>query len=173
MRDLERFAFLRVIDERWKEHLNAMDELKTGIGMRAYGQRDPLIEYKKEGFTMFMELLDRIDEETVELVYKLQVARPQQDEERIRRLQQRMQTQHDDTTGMGTKMAAVQEAVAVGAGGANVANREDASGMGRAAAASRGEKRQPIKRDMPKVGRNDPCPCGSGKKYKKCHGANT
>jgi preprotein translocase subunit SecA len=138
--------------------------LKTGIGMRAYGQRDPLIEYKREGYQMFAQLLDRIDEETVEMVYKLQLARPQQDEERQRRLRQQMQTQHDDAAGMATRMAAVQEAVAVGAGGGG------GSQMAEAAAASRGEKRQPVKREMPKVGRNDPCPCGSGKKYKKCHG---
>jgi len=168
MRQLERFAYLRVIDERWKEHLNAMDELKTGIGMRAYGQRDPLIEYKKEGFEMFSMLLDRIDQETVELVYKLQVARPREDEERMRRLRQRMQTQHDDTTGMGTKMAAVQEAVAVGAAGAGAGG---GGALPNRPEPPRAGKTQPIVRDMPKVGRNDPCPCGSGKKYKKCHGA--
>ena len=168
LRQLERFAFLRVIDERWKEHLNAMDELKTGIGMRAYGQRDPLIEYKKEGYGMFAELLDQIDEETVEMVYKLQVARPSQDDERRRRLAKQMETKHDDAAGMATRMAAVQEAVAVGAEGGGPGGSQQ---MADAAEASRGEKRRPIKRDMPKVGRNDPCPCGSGKKYKKCHGA--
>jgi preprotein translocase subunit SecA len=167
MRQMERFAYLRVIDERWKEHLNGMDELKTGIGMRAYGQRDPLIEYKKEGYQMFAALLDRIDQETVELVYKLQVARPREEEQRLARLRQQMRTQHEDTTGMGTRVAAVQEAVAVGAG---QSERGGSAAMAEAAAASRGEKRKPIVRDLPKVGRNDPCPCGSGKKYKKCHG---
>jgi preprotein translocase subunit SecA len=167
MRQLERFAFLRVIDERWKEHLNVMDELKTGIGMRAYGQRDPLIEYKKEGYALFEQLLGQIDEETIEMVYKLQVSRPEEDEERRRRLAQRMQAQHDESAGMATRMAVQQEA-AVGAG---VGPGGGSQQMADAAAASRGEKKQPMVRDAEKVGRNDPCPCGSGKKYKKCHGA--
>lgn len=165
MRKLESFAFLRVIDERWKEHLNAMDELKTGIGMRAYGQRDPLIEYKREGYEMFAQLLDNIDDETIELVYKLQISRPQQDQDRLRRQQRQMETKHDDAAGMATRMATVSEPVSAGVGtggGSQV--------MADAASASRSEKRQPMVRSAPKLGRNDPCHCGSGKKYKKCHG---
>jgi preprotein translocase subunit SecA len=172
MREIERFAALRVIDERWKEHLNAMDELKTGIGMRAYGQRDPLIEYKREGFEMFASLLDRIDQETVELAYKLQPVRPQQDEERLRRLQQRMRTMHEDSTGLATRVAAVQEAVAVGAEGEETRGVSRSGAMVKHAEPPRAGKTQPIVREAPKVGRNDPCPCGSGKKYKKCHGLN-
>jgi preprotein translocase subunit SecA len=168
MRQLERFAFLRVIDERWKEHLNVMDELKTGIGMRAYGQRDPLIEYKKEGFGLFEDLLNRMDEETVELVYKLQVSRPREEEERRRRLAERMQTQHADAVGLAARMAGApaEEAAAEGVGPGKASRQ-----LAEVAAASRGEKRAPVVREMPKVGRNDACPCGSGKKYKKCHGA--
>ena len=93
-----------------------MDELKTGIGMRAYGQRDPLIEYKREGYEMFSQLLDNIDDETIELVYKLQISRPQQDQDRLRRQQQQMETKHDDAAGMATRMAAVSETVSAGVG---------------------------------------------------------
>ncbi len=142
MRQLERFALLRVIDERWKEHLYEMDQLKTGINLRAYGQRDPLIEYKKEAFALFSALLDTIDKESVEMVFRLQIAprEPIAPAVDLRRLQ-----------------AVHEEASAMGYSG----NPEEARTAG---------KKQPIKVEQ-KVGRNDPCPCGSGKKYKKCHGA--
>lgn len=142
MRQLERFAILRVIDERWKEHLYEMDQLKTGINLRAYGQRDPLVEYKKEAFGMFTQLLDTIDRETVEMMYRLQPA--QSPPERERPLQQ-VRTIHEEASAMGYSGVS-----------------EEARTAG---------KKQPVKREMAKVGRNDPCPCGSGKKYKKCHGA--
>jgi len=144
MRQLERFAILRVIDERWKEHLYEMDQLKTGIGLRAYGQRDPLIEYKKEAFSMFTQLAETIDREAVEMMFRLQPAQsapaslPEVQRQPIREIH--------------------EEASALGYSGVD----EEARTAG---------KKQPVKRDVAKVGRNDPCPCGSGKKYKKCHGA--
>ena len=143
MRQLERFAMLRVIDERWKEHLYEMDQLKTGIGLRAYGQRDPLIEYKKESFEMFTLLLDTIERETVEMIYRLQVAPPPgatapADAGRLRAV-------HAEATAMGYR-----------------GTPEESRTAG---------KQQPVKRTEAKVGRNDPCPCGSGKKYTNCHGA--
>jgi preprotein translocase subunit SecA len=145
MRQLERYAMLRTIDEKWKEHLYDLDQLKTGIGLRAYGQRDPLIEYKKEAFALFTEMLTRIDEETLELIFKLQV----KDQERAGRKEseQQMRTIHKSTVGMGYEDTQPAEQVAPG-------------------------KPKPIKREGKKIGRNDPCPCGSGKKYKKCCGAN-
>ncbi len=143
MRQLERFAMLRVIDEHWKEHLYEMDQLKTGIGLRAYGQRDPLIEYKKESYAMFTQLMDTIDEETVEMIFRLQLAAPPSPEAAAET--RRMQAIH-------------AEASAMGYSGTN----EEVRTAG---------KKQPVKRTEAKVGRNDPCPCGSGKKYKKCHGA--
>ena len=114
---------------------------------------------------MFSQLLDNIDDETIELVYKLQISRPQQDQDRLRRQQQQMETKHDDAAGMATRMAAVSEPVSAGVGGGG-----GSQAMADAASASRGEKRQPTVRTAPKLGRNDPCHCGSGKKYKKCHG---
>ncbi|MCI0331471.1 MAG: preprotein translocase subunit SecA [candidate division Zixibacteria bacterium] len=142
MRQLEKFALLSTIDERWREHLYEMDQLRTGIGLRAYGQRDPLIEYKKEAYRMFEEMVGQIDREAVELIYKLQVGAPR---EARRPRPEAVRAVHAEATGMGL----------MGEGGA----AEPAE-----------EKQKPVRVD-PKIGRNDPCPCGSGKKYKKCHGA--
>jgi preprotein translocase subunit SecA len=144
MRHLERYAMLRTIDEKWKEHLYDVDQMKTGIGLRAYGQRDPLIEYKKEAFGLFTEMLQKIDEETLELMFKLQPA--EREVPKRREPESRMQAIHRSTVGMGYADTQPAEQVAPG-------------------------KRKPVRRTGKKVGRNDPCPCGSGKKYKKCCGA--
>ncbi len=144
MRHLERYAMLRTIDEKWKEHLYDVDQLKTGIGLRAYGQRDPLIEYKKEAFGLFTEMLQKIDEETLELMFKLQPA--EREAPKRGEPESRMQAIHRSTVGMGYADTQPAEQVAPG-------------------------KRKPVRRTGKKVGRNDPCPCGSGKKYKKCCGA--
>jgi preprotein translocase subunit SecA len=141
MRKLERFAVLQVIDQKWKDHLYEIDRLKEGIGLRAYGQKDPLIEYKKEAFAMFTDLVDKIDEEAVSLIYKLQVTEPPK-EKKERPAQ--MKEVHQQTTGMGFQAKPAPEAIP--------------------------GKRAPVRRTGKKVGRNDPCPCGSGKKYKKCCG---
>jgi preprotein translocase subunit SecA len=144
MRQLERYAMLRVIDEKWKEHLYDVDQLKTGIGLRAYGQRDPLIEYKKEAFGLFTEMLQGIDEEALELIFKLQLA--EKERPKRREPEREMQAVHQSTIGMGYASTQPAEEVAPG-------------------------KPKPVKVGK-KVGRNDPCPCGSGKKYKKCCGVN-
>lgn len=144
MRKLERFAFLRVIDERWKEHLYEIDQIKTGIGLRAYGQKDPLIEYKKETFGAFENTLNQIDREVVEFVYKVQLRQAEETKEK-KPAEKQMVAVHDSAVNMGY------------------------SGMGEAAKPQ--SKVKTFKRETPKVGRNDPCPCGSGKKYKKCCGA--
>ena len=151
MAQLERFATLKTIDEKWKEHLYEMDQLKEGIGLRAYGQKDPLIEYKQEGFRAFTEMLGRIDEEILEIVFKAQVQverGPETLEHRRRRDPIEMATVHEEAAGMGF-MGAPQQ--------------QDGSEPPRTG------KRQPVKVDR-KVGRNEPCPCGSGKKYKHCCG---
>ena len=150
MRHLERIAMLRVIDERWREHLYEMDQLKEGIGLRAYGQKNPLLEYKSEGFRMFTQMLDMINEQVLELIFKAQVQTEPMMERR--RMPQQMTTVHDSSEGMG------------------FAGAPQRSAMAEAAEQSRGAKRQPVVVSE-KVGRNHPCPCGSGKKYKKCHGA--
>lgn len=144
MRKLERFAMLQVIDQKWKEHLYEMDQLKEGIGLRAYGQRDPLIEYKKESFFLFSEFLDKIDEEILSLIFKLQI--PEREVAKRRGAPPKAKAVHQETTGMGMQVMEHQPSEA----------------------ARRG-KRTPVKIGK-KIGRNDPCPCGSGKKYKKCCG---
>ena len=142
MRQIERLATLRAIDEKWREHLYEMDQLKEGINLRAYGQKDPLLEYKSEGFRMFEEMLGQVDEQIIETVFKTQVVEPPPVR---RRMPQQLATVHQSSAGMGFQ------------------------GASAAPTAPHAGKRQPIVVDE-KIGRNDPCPGGSGKKYKKCHG---
>jgi len=163
MRKLEKYAALVTIDQYWRDHLNEVDELRTGINLRAYGQRDPLLEYKKEAFEMFANLIDEIDRETASKVYRMRVNIPQPTRDERRR-QAELVASHADTTGMGMRAGAEQAAGPTGTGGVEVSPMAEASERG---------KRKPIKHTEPKVGRNDPCPCGSGKKYKKCHGRET
>lgn len=146
MARLERYAVLSVIDNKWKEHLREMDDLKEGIGLRAYGQKDPLVEYKSEAFKLFVTLLDQIRNDVVSFCFKFFPQAPEDVRTKTSR-PQRMSTIKDSSTnmGLGNKQGGQQE------GG------------------ERG-KPQPVKVG-PKVGRNDPCPCGSGKKFKHCHGS--
>ena len=146
MLQLERIAVLRVIDERWKEHLYEMDMLKEGIGLRAYGQKDPLIEYKREGYQSFIQMLGRTNKETLEFIFRAQFAPADSQEDR--RSQQRLSASHESATGLGFQ----------GASSASAGEGPPRAG-----------KKKPVKVEK-KVGRNEPCPCGSGKKYKKCHG---
>jgi preprotein translocase subunit SecA len=151
---IEKMVVLQVIDEKWKDHLREMDDLKEGIHLRAYGQKDPLVEYKTEGFRMFMELLDQMNTEIITTVFKLFPAPTQQLPLRGPQRPQQMRTTHDSALGMGFQ-----------------GNREPVAGSagGEGQAGARPGKPQPIHVGE-KVGRNDPCPCGSGKKYKQCHG---
>ncbi len=130
MNTIEKQIFLRMIDSHWKDHLLAMDSLKEGIGLRGYGQKEPLSEYKKEGFEMFSAMIDRIKRDTIEHLFRVQIV---SEEKRP---------------------------------AASVFPREQAMQMNRGEAA----KPATVHREGKKVGRNDLCPCGSGKKYKKCHG---
>jgi preprotein translocase subunit SecA len=157
MRQLERYAVLSTIDRHWRDHLAEMDELRTGIGLRAYhgGMGKPIDIYKKEAFKIFEQMVYTIDREIVNLVYKIQLKMPEKSRDDRRSV---MTTSHADATGMGLATGAKQQVQ--GATGSNPM----------AAASQAGKQVQTIKRDQPKVGRNDPCPCGSGKKYKKCHG---
>jgi preprotein translocase subunit SecA len=155
MRQLERFAALRVMDERWKEHLYEMDQIREGIGLRAYGQKDPLLEYKREGFQTFQGMLERIDQETIELIFRAQVAPAPQEPSTAPAGQRAYRPPAPGMT------AAAQ-------GSPRPPAPEVAPDPGQVRAARAG-KPQPV-RVGNKVGRNDPCPCGSGKKYKKCCG---
>ena len=158
MSTLEKMAMLQVIDAKWRDHLREMDDLKEGIHLRGYGQKDPLVEYKGEAFKMFMELMGLISNEALNIVFKYFPERIEQvPAQRTRRPLRRedMVMTHESATGAGL-----------------VANKEPVPGGGNGQpmqAGGRAPKIQPI-RVGEKVGRNDPCPCGSGKKYKNCHG---
>ncbi|NLA84162.1 MAG: preprotein translocase subunit SecA, partial [Clostridiales bacterium] len=125
MREAERVITLKVVDRKWMDHIDAMDQLRQGIGLRAYGQRDPVIEYQIEGHEMFHEMIRGIQEEVVSLLYRIRIKNDMPKREKA------------------------AEPIEAGRGN---------------------QAKKPIVRDK-KVGRNDPCPCGSGKKYKKCCGA--
>jgi len=127
MRELERVVMLRVVDEYWMDNIDAMDDLKQGIGLRAYGQHDPVIAYKEEGFEMFQAMVTAIREETVRRMFLVQVRTNQE-----------------------------------------VKRERVAKETGTAAATKTQVKKQPVRNAANKVGPNDPCPCGSGRKYKKC-----
>ncbi len=135
-RFFEREQYLRALDSLWKSHLVQMDHLRTGVHLNAYAQKDPKLIYKKEGFEIFQDLLDRISREAIRRLFHVEV----RGEAEIQRLRERRR-------------------------------QETIEGRGNVPGAASGEsqKQQTIKRDRPKVGRNDPCHCGSGKKYKKCH----
>jgi preprotein translocase subunit SecA len=126
---LERYIMLQIIDDKWVAHLQAMDHMKTGVGLRGYGQLDPLKEYQKEGFALFGELMDQVREDALSMLFRVQIVR-QRPEEIPRPKKKALNLSHGDEGGSAT-----------------------------------------IRRTQKKVGRNDPCPCGSGKKYKKCCGA--
>ena len=161
MRYIEKEITLRTLDQHWREHLGAMDYLRQGITLRSYAQKDPKQEYKREAFALFSAMLDRIKYDTITTVSKIQVrsqAEIEREElERQQRLARAMQAQH-------------AEAVSVIAPGEPVQSAEFGQ-SGDAASSGDGPVAAPFVRAVPKVGRNDPCPCGSGKKYKHCHGA--
>ena len=142
--DFSKYILINTLDNRWKQHLLQMDHLRDSVGLRGYGQKDPLIEYKKEAYALFIDMMDRINRETVELIMKVQVQMQTPEEaatENARRLKQ-LQAENDKQ--LKEKRSLEKEAQ---------------------------KKAATVKRNAPKIGRNDPCPCGSGKKYKNCHGA--
>ncbi len=160
MASIEKMVVLQVIDEKWKDHLREMDDMKEGIHLRAYGQKDPVVEYKTEAFNMFMELLDQLNTEILTTVFKLFPASTQHLPIRGPQRPQQMRMTHDSSAGMGFQ--ANKEPVPGAAG-------QETGGARQGAPAGPQAKPQPIQ-VADKIGRNDPCPCGSGKKYKQCHG---
>ncbi len=172
MRETERMIWLSVIDQQWKDHLLSMDHLKEGIGMRAYGQKDPLIEYKKEGFQIFQEMMDRIEDETIRFLFFLQAVQGERphvpmpdDEEEWNEPQPETVPAASDLD----RKAAQSSFVDLTRNIQRKKDREMEMLQFAGGEASSAPQAQVIKGD--KVGRNDPCPCGSGKKYKKCCGA--
>ncbi len=159
MRYIEKEVTLRTLDQHWREHLAAMDYLRQGISLRSYAQKDPKQEYKREAFALFSSMLDRIKYDTITTVSKIQVRSQEEIEreelERQQRLARALQAQHAEAVSL---IQAPESAAAEGE-------------AAQAAARAEGPLATPFVRAVPKVGRNDPCPCGSGKKYKHCHGA--
>jgi len=152
LKTVERYTILSAIDRLWQEHLYGMDSLRTSIGLRAYGQRDPLIEYKAEAFKVFDELMVNIKTEICHNIFR-SASSLMAFEQFLRKLPQK--TVHQETTAFG---------------GATSGGESKGSEMVSEAMAAT-EKAKPV-RSGPKVGRNDPCPCGSGKKFKHCCGKN-
>jgi preprotein translocase subunit SecA len=159
MARLRQYLMLQIIDTLWKEHLYAMDSLKEGIGLRGYGQKNPLTEYKQEAFDLFEALFQRVREETVEYLF---AARPVREEELPTHHRQVPRQERHDSVSLSVAAASAPSAEGAQAAVARQAPRESRGGEGVA---------HTVRRSAPKVGRNDPCPCGSGKKYKKCCGA--
>lgn len=138
--EIERIIYLQVLDSAWREHLYVMDNLKTGIGLRGYNQKDPLIEYKKESYNLFLELKDSLKIDSAKMIHIIKLrAKSDEDEERAREMLESMESQNDNVE----------------------FNKDNDS-------ATNATKLTPIR--SKKIARNDPCPCGSGKKYKLCHG---
>ncbi|QIB49642.1 preprotein translocase subunit SecA [Pseudomonas sp. OIL-1] len=151
LRTFEKQMLLRVLDDLWKEHLATMDHLRQGIHLRGYAQKNPKQEYKREAFNMFEEMLESIKHDTIRILSHVQVRRedPAEEEARQRRqaeeMAKRMQFKHEEVAPVGEELDQEEQSTAAPTGA-------------------------PVTREGPKVGRNDPCPCGSGKKYKHCHG---
>jgi preprotein translocase subunit SecA len=163
LRRVERDIMLQVVDQQWKEHLRDLDHLKEGIGLRGYGQKDPLVEYKKESYTLFTDMKKRIEEEMVRYLFWL---RPVANEEALRPAPRRAAPMITNNPGAEANPAfggIARQSAAAPASAATSARPTPARAGG-------DDVIKTIRREEPKVGRNDPCPCGSGKKYKKCHG---
>ena len=172
MREIEKGIMLRQLDMHWREHIGALDYLRQGIHLRAYAQRKPTQEYKREAFEMFSSLLERMDRDTITFLSRVQVRRqPEMD---------RIQPQPADTSAMrfhhapaSALAAAASRAMPAGGPAAGMPlTRPQPSAQPAARPASRAASGPvtPFTREQPKIGRNQPCPCGSGKKYKRCHG---
>ncbi len=161
MREVERMILLRVVDNKWMDHIDAMDQLKSGIGLRAMGQQDPAAAYASEGFDMFEEMIQDIKEDTVRFCYNVTVQTGTERKQVITVGAARKDDFVDrgGQTGSGVQRAAAEQGMAAGQG--MPAQRQ---------VPEREKKPETFRREMPKVGRNDPCPCGSGKKYKNCCG---
>ena len=179
LRDAERNIMLHVIDDQWKDHLLSMDHLKEGIALRSYGQKDPLVEYKKESFKLFEAMMDRIEDETVRYLYFLRFEQNNaslpfvtddegmEDEEATAEQRAIEQSKAAEEEQRRQAQLAVQDMTR------NIQRQHEKELKElQFMSAAGAEAPQPV-HAAPKVGRNDACPCGSGKKYKKCHGVNS
>ncbi|MEN9834886.1 MAG: hypothetical protein RL011_1079 [Pseudomonadota bacterium] len=179
---LESWVYLQVIDKAWKNHLMGMDSLKDSVSLRGYGQRDPLQEYKKEGFRLFSEMMGRIEEESATALVSVEI--PDQPPEQLARElepepeidESLLEMQHPDPHGANapsgsTNGNGLPETSQSGSNGELIYHGSRSTAAHGGSSSRQQAQAQTFKRDMDKVGRNDPCPCGSGKKFKKCHGS--
>ena len=181
MRFSERMIMLQLLDQQWKDHLLSMDHLKEGIGLRGYGQKDPLIEYKKESFNIFQQMMSTLEEETLKILFHLRVSRPPTTTEppgppeprpaervpppRARSMRSQNGSPPSVTARSGPAASSIDKY-------ARVARRKNRQQLAHARMAGSGEGGVAVKQVVrgKKIGRNKPCPCGSGRKYKRCHG---
>ncbi|ACF14982.1 preprotein translocase, SecA subunit [Chloroherpeton thalassium ATCC 35110] len=168
MAQIEKYSVLGVIDQKWREHLRDIDDLKEGINLRAYGQKDPLLEYKQEAFKLFVDLLEEISTETLSFAFKLF---PQQAAERATFIPERSRVRQERLVAQHEVAQSAYATAAPAAETTTTAKAADAARQQPPAAENEEQKRQPVHVEKT-PGRNDPCPCGSGKKYKHCHGRN-
>jgi preprotein translocase subunit SecA len=159
LQGLERYIILNAVDRLWQEHLYGMDSLRDGIGLRSYAQKDPLVEYKTEAYSMFEALMHSIKEETLQNLFRT-TTNLKAFEELLQKLPQKLQ---DHGSGAAPQLpgAAPSQTISGGGGGSALVTDEEDDGP---------TITIPLRRELPKVGRNDPCPCGSGKKFKQCCG---
>ena len=158
MRDLERFIVLQTVDTRWREHLESMDYMREGIHLRGMAQKDPLVEYRNEGHVMFLELNRTIREEVIAFLFHVEIAAdPASLEQQQRNGQGNGNLSYEHTQLSGAE--------AIAAAGGGTATALSPGGTGAVAT------RPVVKSEEQQIGRNDPCFCGSGKKFKRCHGA--
>jgi preprotein translocase subunit SecA len=168
MRELERYLILQVVDQRWREHLENMDYLREGVHLRAFAQKDPLVEYRGEGHAMFEEMNRQIQEEVVSILFRARLAPEEAGAlERRQAADGNLAYEHESYAGAEAIAAAGAAGGAAGGGGGGAA----VATAGAVAAPATTVSTQRVVPENQKLGRNDPCWCGSGKKYKKCHGA--
>jgi preprotein translocase subunit SecA len=178
MRHHERMIMLSVIDQQWKDHLLSMDHLKEGIGLRGYGQHDPLVEYKKESFDMFEAMMQRFQEDTVRYLYLMQILERPADpgaggppSAPVGEGPESGAPAQHGGDGNGRRPSRMVSTSADELEEAFMRRKRRELEQARMAGAGDSQPVQQVVRGQEKVGRNDPCPCGSGKKFKKCHGA--
>ncbi|HTP68316.1 MAG TPA: preprotein translocase subunit SecA [Dongiaceae bacterium] len=175
LRWLERRIILDVVDTQWKDHLLSLDHLKEGIGLRGYGQKDPLVEFKKEAFILFEDMMTRIDNETIRYLFHVQIQQGEPPQQQQPRPAPPRPQVHSAAAAVASAAARVEEAPAQKlpdfARALERKQERQQKDLQYQTGAAQAEAPKPVRAGA-KVGRNDPCPCGSGKKYKKCHGAN-
>lgn len=170
LRNFERYVSLQALDDSWKEHLAGMDYLRQSVGLRGYAQKNPKQEYKKEAFELFTRMLAEYKAQVVTVLSKVQVRSAEQVEQAKAQAEARTRKPAEVTYEHKPVNSALADEESESEGDVAVATAAAARGAAAKQAQTATAPSQPVRRDMPKVGRNEPCPCGSGKKYKACHG---